>query len=164
VTARRETAIKVGSTTCRVWEAGAGEPLAFVAGFRGTPKWTPFLSRLAERRRLVVPSLPGFPGAEPGHLDLDDHSDWVAATLDLLEGAGITGADIVAASVGAMLVADAAAFSRTLARRLVLIGPLGLYSDAMPVRNPYMTAQADVAAVLCNDAAAYAQALACSST
>ena len=40
--------------------------LGILAGHHGAPRWSPFLARLAERRRVVVPSLPGFPGAT-GH-------------------------------------------------------------------------------------------------
>jgi pimeloyl-ACP methyl ester carboxylesterase len=122
----RERSVVVGGERCRVWEKGSGEPLGFLGGVRGLPRWTPFLDRLAERRRVVAPSLPGFPGAE-GHQRLDDVADWVTATLDLLEASGLEGADLVGASVGGLLAAEVAAFSHASLRRLVLIAPFGLF-------------------------------------
>ena len=84
---------------------------------------------------MIVPSLPGFPGAE-GHERLDTLADWIAATLDLLEGAGLEGADLVGCSVGGTLAAEAAIFSRRLVRRLALLAPFGLFDAAQPPADP----------------------------
>ncbi len=136
MSAPAERFVQVGGERCRVWESGAGEPLGFLAGFGGLLRWSPFLERLAERRRVIVPSVPGFPGAS-GHQRLDDLTDWIAATLDLLEAAGLAGADLAGVSVGATLLAEAAIFSPGLARRLVLAAPFGLYEDAEPTGDPW---------------------------
>jgi len=53
----------------RVWESGAGEPLVFLGGLRGLPRWPVFLDALARVRRVIAPSLPGFPGGT-GHRSL----------------------------------------------------------------------------------------------
>jgi len=129
-----ERSVRVGGERCRVWEKGRGEPLGFLGGLRGLPRWTPFLERLAEQRRVVAPSLPGFPGGQ-GHDRLDDLPDWIAATLDLLEASGLEGADLVGASVGATLAAEVAVFSHAALRRLVLIAPLGLFDEREPVAD-----------------------------
>jgi pimeloyl-ACP methyl ester carboxylesterase len=139
--------VRVNGEPCRVWEAGQGEPLGVLAGLYGAPRWTPFLARLAERRRVVVPSLPGFPGAT-GHDRLDDLPDWVAATLDLLEGAGLRGADLVGLSVGGALAAEAAAFSPGLVRRLVLVSPFGLFDEAEPVADVWAQRPEELPALL----------------
>ena len=128
----RESFVTLGGSRCRVWEKGDGAPLGFLPGLRGLPRWPPFLDRLAERRRVVALSPPGFSGSEPGHHDLDDLPDWVAKTLDLLEATGVAGSDLVGASVGGMLAAEAAAFSNATVRKLVLISSFGLYDDAAP--------------------------------
>jgi thioesterase domain-containing protein len=47
------------------------------------------------------------------HRSLDDLMDWVAATLDLHEQAGIAGEDLVGLSVGGMLAAEVAAAGGT---------------------------------------------------
>lgn len=128
--------VRAAGVDCRVWEKGEGEPLGFLGGLRGLPRWTPFLDRLAERRRVVAPSLPGFPGAR-GHDRLDDLVDWVTATLDLLDASGLDGADLVGASLGATLAAEAAAFSRASVKRLVLLAPFGLFDPDDPVADPW---------------------------
>ena len=143
----RERSVVVGGERCRVWEKGSGEPLGFLGGVRGLPRWTPFLDRLAERRRVVAPSLPGFPGAE-GHQRLDDVADWVTATLDLLEASGLEGADLVGASVGGLLAAEVAAFSHASLRRLVLIAPFGLFDADEPVADLWAQRTDDVPALL----------------
>jgi pimeloyl-ACP methyl ester carboxylesterase len=143
-----ERRIPVNGEPCRVWEAGSGEPLGVLGGLVGFPRWSPFLERLGRERRVVVPSLPGFPGGL-GHAQLDDLADWVAATLDLLEGAGLEGADLVGLSVGGALAAEAAAFSRASVRRLVLVSPFGLFDAREPVADVWAQRQQDLPRLLC---------------
>ena len=138
---------RVNGLPCRVWESGTGEPLAFLAGFGGLSSWPPFLTALATRRRVVVPSLPGFPGAL-GHDRLDDIADWIAATLDLLDAAGLGVCDLVGASVGGMLAAEVAAFCRPLVRRLALLAPLGLFDPAEPVTDVFAQTPGTLPALL----------------
>jgi pimeloyl-ACP methyl ester carboxylesterase len=133
--APRERTVLVHGEPCRVWEKGTGEPLGFLAGLGGLVEWTPFLDRLSESRRVIVPSLPGFPGSGPSHRGLDTLPDWIAATLDLLEAAGLDGCELVGHSVGGMLAAEVAAFSRATVKRLVLIAPFGLFDEAEPVAD-----------------------------
>lgn len=126
-----ERSVAVNGEACRVWEKGRGSPVFYLAGLAGLPRWTPFLDRLAERRRVVAPSLPGYPGAT-GHDKLDSALDWIAATLDLLEAVGLAGGDLIGASIGGTLAAEAAAMAPGLVRRLVLIAPFGLYDRGSP--------------------------------
>jgi len=156
----RERYVEVGGCRCRVWEMGDGPAVGFIAGFRGTPHWTPFFERLSATHRVIVPSLPGFPGAEAGHRLLDDTTDWIVMTLDLLDATGLTGGDLVAESLGAMLAFEAAAMAPTSVARLVAIGSLGLCDAADPVRNPYQTHMPEIPKLFCSDARAYTQAFA----
>lgn len=121
---------------CRVWEAGTGTTLVFLAGLGGASHWSPFLATLATRHRVVVPSIPGFPGGL-GHDQLDDVADWIAAILDLLDAAEIDGCELVGASVGGMLAAEVAAFCRPLVRRLALLAPYGLFDANDPVTDVF---------------------------
>ena len=130
-----ERFVTVNGDPCRVWEKGTGEPLGVLAGALGTPRWTPFLDQLAAERRVVVPSVPGFPGGGTGYEKLDSVVDWVAATLDLLEGAGLDGVDLLGSSIGGALAAEVAALSRHTVNRLVLVGAYGLYDDDHPPAN-----------------------------
>ncbi len=130
-----ERSVRVNGEPLRVWEQGTGELIGFLAGLGGLNEWTPFLDRLAETRRVIVPSLPGFPGSGPSHRLLDTLPDWLVAVLDLLEASGLEGCDLVGQSVGGMLAAEVAAFSRATVKRLVLIAPLGLFDEADPVAD-----------------------------
>ena len=84
-----ERTVRVQGEDVRVWEKGQGEPLGYFAGLGGLLEWTPFLDELAKRRRVIVPSLPGFPGGGQLHRKLDGLADWVICTLDILEAAGL---------------------------------------------------------------------------
>ena len=151
--------VEVNGRPCRVWEKGAGEPVGFLAGIGGLANWTPFLDRLAERRRVIVPSIPGFPGAQ-GHDLLDTQLDWILATQDLVEAAGLAGADLVASSVGAALAADAAACRPDLTRRLVLIGPLGVFDEAEPVADVWAQRPGVLPGMVCVDPTRFQAAVA----
>lgn len=142
-----ERTVAVNGEPCRVWEKGRGTAVGFLAGLGGVPRWTPFLDALAQHRRVIVPSLPGFPGAT-GHDRLDDHLDWIAATLDLLHEAGLDGTDLIGASVGGMLAAEVAALSPATVARLVLVAPFGLFDAGEPTTDPFAVRAEDAAALL----------------
>src|SRR4051812_50101077 len=88
-----ELPVEINGFSCRVWRKGQGPKLGFLAGFGGLPRWVPFLDALAERRTVIVPSLPGFPGGDRGHSVLDTHLDWVLAGRQKLRAARLDGAD-----------------------------------------------------------------------
>jgi len=134
-----ERIVQVSGGPCRIWEKGEGEPLGVFHGLGGCPIWTPFLEELSQTRRVVVPSVPGFPGAGEQHRELDGHLMWISSMLDLVEAAGLAGADVAAASIAAMLVADAVALAPGLVRRLVLTAPFGLYDNDEPTANVFAT-------------------------
>ena len=94
------TTVEVNGFPCRVWTKGSGPKLGFLAGFGGLPRWMPFLDELAKTRTVIVPSLPGYPGGALGHTVLDTHLDWLLAVRQLLDKAGLAGADLLGASVG----------------------------------------------------------------
>lgn len=144
--------VTVNGHACRVLEKGTGPKVGYLAGLVGLPAWTPFLEALSQTHHVIAPSLPGFPGAE-GHEDLDHLIDWVAATLDLLDGAGLTGEDLIGASVGGAIAAEVAALSPGSVRRLVLMAPLGLYDEAAPVPHLWAKGSGELNAELCEDQA-----------
>jgi pimeloyl-ACP methyl ester carboxylesterase len=143
--------LDVNGFPIRVWRKGAGPVLGFLAGFGGLPRWIPFLDMLAERRTVIVPSLPGFPGGDRGHLVLDTHLDWVLAVREIAVKAGLDGADLAGSSVGASMAAELAAIWPASVRRLALIAPFGLFDPADPPANPWAQRPDLVPALMCAD-------------
>jgi pimeloyl-ACP methyl ester carboxylesterase len=156
----RERTLRVAGEEVRALELGEGEPLGYLATFGGLAGPTPFLERLAERRRVVAPSLPGTPGGGDFRR-LDDLADWVVATLDLLDAAGLEGADLIGHGVGGALAAEVAAFSRASVRRLVLVAPLGLFDEAEPVADVWARRASEVPRLFSAKPAEFAATLAC---
>ncbi len=150
-----ETTVEVASGPCRIWEKGNGEPLGVLFGLGGCPRWSPFLDRLAEQRRVIVPSLPGFQGSGTQHRNLDGHLDWITATLDLLEAGGLTGADIVGNSVAGMLCAEVAALVPGFVRRLVLCDSYGIFDVQDPGGDVFALMPDDSVALQTDDLAKY---------
>ncbi len=142
-----ERTVKLGGESIRVWEKGTGAPLGYLAGLGGLNTWTPFLDELAKSRRVIVPSLPGFPGGGLLHKQLDTFADWIICMLDLLEATGLEGKDLVGHSIGGMLAAEVAAFSRASVKSLTLLAPLGLYDEKEPPGDPFNRRANELAAL-----------------
>jgi pimeloyl-ACP methyl ester carboxylesterase len=143
--------VDVNGFSTRVWRKGSGPKLGFLAGFGGLPRWVPFLDKLAEKRTVIVPSLPGFPGGERGHSVLDNQLDWVLAVRELLVKADLVGADLAASSVGGALAAEMAAIWPDSVKKLALIAPFGLFDEADPATDPWAQRADNVAGLMCAD-------------
>jgi pimeloyl-ACP methyl ester carboxylesterase len=144
------TTVDVNGFPCRIWSKGQGPKLGFLAGFGGLPRWLPFLDKLAETRTVIVPSLPGYPGAT-GHGELDTHLDWVLAVRQLIDKSGLAGADLVGASVGGAFAAEMAAIFPNHVRRLALIAPFGLFDENEPAADPWAQRKDAVPGLMCAD-------------
>jgi pimeloyl-ACP methyl ester carboxylesterase len=153
VTEPETSSVELNGFSCRVWRKGSGPKLGFLAGLGGLPHWIPFLDALARERTVIVPSLPGFPGGERGHSVLDSHLDWVLAAHQLVEKAGLAGADLAGSSVGGSLAAEIAAIWPHQVRRLALIAPFGLFDETDPATDPWAQRAPDVAGLMCADPA-----------
>ncbi len=140
----RTSTIDVNGFPTRVWSKGTGPKIGFLAGYGGLPRWVPFLDTLAQARTVIVPSLPGFPGGDRGHTVLDSHLDWVLAVRDIIDKAGLAGADLVGSSVGGSLAAEVAAIWPDKVKRLALIAPFGLFDDKHPATDPWAQKQDDI--------------------
>ena len=132
-----ERAIDVGGHSVRVLEAGdnpRAPPAVFFAGIGGLPQWLPFLEELATTRRVVVPSLPGFPGAQ-NFRHLDSLLDWIVHAVETIETLDETPVDLIGSSVGGALAAEVAALAGGLVNRLVLIAPFGCFDAKDPAAD-----------------------------
>ncbi len=130
----REYFVDTPAGRTRVWEKGRGKTVGYFAGVGGLPKWTPFLDKLSETRRVVAPSLPGFPGGASSE-PLDSMLDWVLAVGDVFDAASLDGSDLIGASIGGALAAEVTAIWPGAVRKLVLIAPFGLFDDKEPVAD-----------------------------
>ena len=132
-----ERAVTVGGQPVRVWEAGSNPsvpPAVFFAGIGGLPKWLPFLDELAATRRIIVPSLPGFPGAE-NFRHLDSLLDWIVHAVETMEALDEERVDLIGSSVGGALAAEVAAIAGNIVNRLVLIAPFGCFDAQDPAAD-----------------------------
>jgi pimeloyl-ACP methyl ester carboxylesterase len=143
--------VEINGFATRVWQAGTGPKLGFLAGFGGLPRWVAFLDALCRERTVIVPSLPGFPGGERGHTVLDSHLDWLIAVRGLLQKSGLDGADLAGGSVGGSFAAEVAAIWPQMVRRLALVAPWGLFDETEPAADPWAQRAPDVAGLLCAD-------------
>jgi pimeloyl-ACP methyl ester carboxylesterase len=150
--------LRVRGEKVRAWEKGRGRPLGVLSGLLGFPSWTPFLEALAAKRRVIVPSLPGHPGGGDFR-KLDDLADWVIATQELLEAAGLEGADLVGLGPGATLAAEVAAFAPGFVKRLVLVAPFGLFDEREPVADFWAKRPTELPGTFSEKPAAFAQQL-----
>jgi len=149
-----ERCVATPAGSARVWEKGAGNPVGYFAGLGGLPAWLPALDLLAARHRVVAPSVPGFPGGAD-YERLDDIFDWSLAAIDLVQAAGLAGADLIGASVGGALAAEVAALRPDLVRKLVLIAPFGLFDEAAPITDVFAFKSGDQSKALTSDPQAY---------
>jgi pimeloyl-ACP methyl ester carboxylesterase len=145
--------VDVNGFPTRIWRKGSGPKIGFLAGFGGLPRWVPFLDELARNRTVIVPSVPGFPGGDRGHTVLDSHLDWLLALRELLEKAGLAGADLAGSSVGASLALEMAALWPASVRRLALIAPFGLFDEKDPPTDPWAQRGDAVPGLMCADPA-----------
>jgi pimeloyl-ACP methyl ester carboxylesterase len=145
--------VDVNGFAARIWRKGSGPKLGFLAGFGGLPRWVPFLDELAQHRTVIVPSMPGFPGGDRGHTVLDTHLDWLLAVRELLDKAGLAGADLAGSSVGASLALEMAALWPALVRRLALVAPFGLFDAKDPPTDPWAQRGDAVPGLMCADPA-----------
>jgi pimeloyl-ACP methyl ester carboxylesterase len=143
--------VEINGFSCRVWKKGAGPKLGFLAGFGGLPRCVRFLDALSRERTLIVPSLPGFPGGGRGHTVLDSHLDWVLAVRQVVQKAGLEGADLAGSSVGGSFAAEIAAIWPDAVRRLALVAPWGLFDGNDPMTDPWAQRAPEVPALLCAD-------------
>jgi pimeloyl-ACP methyl ester carboxylesterase len=106
-------------------ERGQGAPLLYLHGGGGVASELPFLDLLAQTRRVIAPSHPGFGKSSlPDWLDSVD--DIAHVYLELMDRLGLTRTDIVGFSIGGWIAAEVATKVPERINRLVLIGPVGV--------------------------------------
>jgi pimeloyl-ACP methyl ester carboxylesterase len=120
--------------------AGQGEPLVFLHAASGL-QWDEFLDGLADHYTVYAPA---YPGTDPDNPDAIQHItdmwDAVLAYDDVLDALGLDQVRVIGHSFGGMLACELAAHRRTKIDKLVLIAPIGLWSEEAPYTVPDWTA------------------------
>jgi pimeloyl-ACP methyl ester carboxylesterase len=117
-----------------VFRGGDGPPLLWLHGLSGVEPDHPLLAPLLERYSVIAPLAPGF--NDLAELDeMRDVHDLALHYDDILDAAGVGTVTVVGHSFGAMIGAEFAAHYPRRVERLVLISPIGLWSDEYPVAD-----------------------------
>jgi pimeloyl-ACP methyl ester carboxylesterase len=117
--------ISIAGVELEMLERGKGTPVLYLHGGAGIAMDVPFLDLLAQERRVIAPSHPGFGrSALPDWLDSID--DIAHIYLELMDRLGLARTDIIGFSIGGWVAAELATKVPERLGRLVLIGPVGV--------------------------------------
>jgi len=139
--------------TIRVRTGGSGPPLVYLHPAAGLA-WDPFLDKLAQDYTIYAPEFPGTTPGDPYAIhQVDDLWDTVLIYEQALRELGLSGIPAVGQSFGGMLAAELAAAYPGLFSRVVLLDPVGLWRDDVPVANCIAAAPAELPGLLFADPA-----------
>jgi len=125
-----------GKVETEVAILGNGPPLVFLHGPWGLRNDREFLDRLAGSHTVYAPKHPGTSDqdSEAVH-QIDDWLDLVAYCGELFDRFELGKTALVGHSFGGMVACEIAAAMPERVSRLVLIDPVGLWRDDLPVKN-----------------------------
>lgn len=149
---KRETMTLAG-IEIELFEGGSGRPLLFLHGAQGFSPEQPYVARLAQGRRLIAPSHPGF-GASGLPLWLDSIDDIAHLYLELMDRKRLDPVDIVGCSLGGWLAAEIATKIPERISKLVLVGPIGVKlgpADRLDIPDIFAMSQDKVARLTYHD-------------
>lgn len=103
-------------------------PLLLLPSFAGTALvWRPNVAELSRQRRVYAVDVLGQPGKSVATRKLRNRHDFAKWIEQLLDHLRISQADIVGCSFGGFLAANQAALTPDRVRRVVMIGPAGVF-------------------------------------
>src|SRR5262245_57419046 len=141
-----------GRVETEVEISGNGPPLVYLHGPWGLAPDRAFVARLAEVNRVYAPKHPGTSRGDPEAVHaLDSWLDLVVYYGELLDRLELHSFALAGHSFGALMAAEIAAAAPKAVRRLVLIDPVGLWRDDLPVRNWMVLSEAERAPSLFAD-------------
>jgi pimeloyl-ACP methyl ester carboxylesterase len=115
--------------------AGSGPPLVFLHGAGGLV-WSEFLDLLAARHTVYAPEFPGTTAGDPDAVSqLDNIWDLVLYYDELLDALDLGPVPVVGPSFGGMMATELAANHPERVSKLVLMCPIGLWRDDVPIPN-----------------------------
>ena len=145
--------------TANVKVGGSGPPLVFLHGAGGL-MWDEFLDTLAARHTVYAPEFPGTTDGDPDAIaHLDTLWDLVLYHDEVLGALGLERVPIIGHSFGGMMTAELAAHHPERVSKLVLMCPIGLWRDDVPIPNWMLVTPASdmVKLLLCEPEGALAQ-------
>jgi pimeloyl-ACP methyl ester carboxylesterase len=121
----------------KVKTAGHGPPLLYLHA-AGGPIWDPFVEGLAERYTVHAPHHPGTgdTARESIHA-VDNLWDLVLIYDEILDALNLASVPVIGTSFGGMMACELAAHRPERVSKLVLLDPIGLWRDDVPIA-PYM--------------------------
>ena len=116
--------------------SGRGPPLVYLHGPWGLRPDRDFIARLAQANTVYAPKHPGTSRGDPEAVHaLDSWLDLVVYYGELLDRLELGTTALAGHSFGALMAAEIAAAAPKSVRRLILIDPVGLWRDDLPVKN-----------------------------
>ncbi len=116
--------------------SGSGPPLVYLHGPWGLGPDRAFVARLAGGNTVYAPKHPGTSRGDPEAVHvLDGWLDLMLYHGELLDQLKLAAPALVGHSFGALVAAEFAAAAPKSVDRLVLIDPVGLWRDDLPVKN-----------------------------
>jgi len=115
---------------------GRGPPLVYLHGPWGLAPDRAFVAGLAEANTVYTPKHPGTSRDDPEAVHaLDNWFDLIVYYGELFDKLELSAPALVGHSFGALVAAEFAATAPKSVGRLVLIDPVGLWRDDLPVKN-----------------------------
>ena len=147
--AERAVAVGGGRLTMRFKTAGAGPPLVYLHPAAGL-HFDPFLEALSAEYTVVAPEHPGTSAGDADAIHaVDDLWDLVLVYEEAIRALGLEGPVVaIGQSFGGMMAAELAAHRPDLFDRLVLLAPIGLWREDLPIANWIMTPPEELPALL----------------
>ncbi len=125
-----------GRIETEVEVTGSGPPLVYLHGPWGLGPDRAFVARLAGGNTVYAPKHPGTSRGDPESVHaLEGWLDLMLYHGELLDQLKLSAPAVVGHSFGALVAAEFAAAAPKSVGRLVLIDPVGLWRDDLPVKN-----------------------------
>jgi pimeloyl-ACP methyl ester carboxylesterase len=130
-----------------VLRGGTGPQLVWLHGMAAPEPDDALLNALAGRFELIAPLSPGLAGLEE-LAELPTLHDLVLFYDSALQVLGVEAAAVAGHGFGAMIAAELAALGTSRVGRLVLVSPLGIWRDDLPIEDVFARRQPDVEALI----------------
>ena len=127
---------------------GSGSPVVYLHT-AGGPRWDDFLDALAETHTVYAPDHPGLGDtARESIYGVESLWDLILIYDEILDALGLPSTDVVGSSFGGMVASELAAHRPDRVSKMVLIDPIGLWRDDIPVTQYMLLPQDKLVEVL----------------